>query len=918
MTSLFSGRSAISVGLISLVIVAMVIAALSWLPDAITQVLGVLGIVWGAVMIDRSIVTEERQRSDGASSKLLIVLRAAIVLSAVSFATTLFGMLNFVAGSSGSGDAGQKTVGWFISLGTTFGIQFIMLVIALVLGERLIHMRPRFDDKLHRKFSEFEDEVAAPRNTKWLRATTIPIAALLLVGAAISFGFISISELWNFATSFGDDTGPQIGLGILLLIAALVMLRSARVMTSLWQPISLIFLLFVYFGTLAVSSLFSFDSYYGILQTESDLEQRKGSIVREETAQMIINARTSLDNQMASIREGDRSEEVDALVRDGIDTLVRNARNFDDELRRDALLEEQRIQERNDRIDAQIAQLREDKANARLDALDSLSEAGSLREQIVNLARQRDAAEARVQEAIVARDALQTNINNLRSWADCEENGLTDGICEQAPNAMSGIPSCGPRCEGYRTTADNLENVDLPAAQRAIETARQDLNAVESELQTAQVRLQAAQAETTFAEGEISPAAQRAQEIAARYDEQIRALEDQKSIGIVVAQSAEFDVGGLSASFAAFKSNPNPETLERYDEVCRTTRDGLLRVGVQDSAVREFDCQPAAMSILAASAGRVERAQTRFDAQCTVLDDVAPAPIIDPDAGAPQAMPVSQSAANDDASLRRVVDKTRSCLSIANVGQQAIVDASQDLTELESTYLSDSPRIRRAIEDLRRGNVFAIGAASAAVFIDVLILVVGLLVAMSRDSVLYDNPLDPGVEAVEAMLARTARWYAPDHKEATGMRIFYQYLEPRYVEGDNDIGGSTSDEIYRAAINVQGVPPQHQPLVNALLHALPARYKRTMRFHPLESGGKGEPVHGTAINGTIVSFISRKAHASGPDDIVGAVDYANPQGASRSRGLGALRLAHESRSPGSRRPSPGKSFDEDFDKGSGV
>ncbi|MDJ0826919.1 MAG: hypothetical protein QNJ16_15585 [Rhodobacter sp.] len=1009
MTSLFAGRSAIQVSLIVLAVLAAVVAGVVWFNDSLTGIVGIGGIIWGTYHVDRAIVAEE-SRADGTNNKLLIVLRSAIVLSAVSFATTLFGMLNFV--STSSDGLGDKIVGWFISVGTTFGIQFIMLVISLVLGERLIGMRPRFDDKLHRNLHSFQGAPNKDRAGLVQRGTGFITAMVLLALAAIAFGWISWQDITALFNAFlTGGAGPQIGLGIAFVAAALIALRSSQVLSDFWQPLTLVFLAFVYFGTLAVSSLFSFDSYYGLLQTESDLDQRKGSIIREETDAMIFSARASLEDEVGVLREGDRARQIDQQVAGGIDLLSQNARNLEQEFVRDAARQQQELDDENQRRQEKIDELRKLKTEARNELLSILSDKNQLQVAVTNLETSLENAQAGLQSQIEQRDSVQEEINNNLAWADCEKLGLTDGICAEAPGEMSGKPSCGSRCEGYQKRAADLERVELVDAERGISTATANLRRTEGELEDARTRFQAARDQTTANQGETAAVALRVRESDALYDEQISALQREISFRVVSARSTEFDVGALSSAFANFKSDPSKESLASYIETCRQTRDTLLRIGVEDAEVVGFDCQPASMSILASRADRIRDARTAFEAQCTgtpltvspanattgpaagesnaptdiplalappspaneasadVLravgednfagptNESAAAPRnelpgteadLPTDSGSPQivtnststplqaASPaqteataengaqLTSSGANDDATLRRIVDRTRTCLTLANVGQQAVRSASAQLTELESTYLSESPEIRRAVLDLQRGNVFALGAAAAAVFIDVLILIVGLLVAMSRPSVLYENPLDPGVAAVEESLSRTAAFYAPDRRETTGMRIFYKYLETRYLDGDGDIlGGDTSDEIYRATVNMQAVAPEHRPLVTAILNALPARYQKIVDFKSIESGGRGESAKRTAINQGIVAYISRKAHdmdSTSADDLHG---FGDPVSLAANRGLRNLGTGSGSaqgggasaRSENRNGSSGGGSLDDDLAKG---
>lgn len=804
-----------------------------------------LAICLGTIWIDRLIVSSDRVFTQ-ANARYRIMLRAALVLSAVSFGTTAFGMLEFVEGSQTS--TGDGFTGTFISMGTTFGIQIIMLFIALELGERLLKLRPRFDDDLHKIHGEYGSDSISRARRMQMRAGWL-IALALGVMALFAWDVISPADFASLLVF--SNSSARIWLGVICVLGALWALLAFGVVRNIFAFITLVFLGLVYAGTLAVSSLFSFDSYYSILQSKEDIEQRRGSILREETEAMRRMSYTSLRTQLEQLQQAPESEAIHEEVKGGLNTLLSKSREFETQLAADSVKARALQEADNKRIAEQVERLEAERDDEIQEELSIIVDRRALEEQVTLLDSQRQAAQQVLTKATADRDAVQSEINTRLTLADCEEFGIAEGADCQG---TTGRVSCGPNCQRYRQEAANLGRIQLPQAERRVVDARVQLETIISQFEEAQVRLDATNFEATASEGGISPAAERANQIRARYNKQIKELRDQITYVSPKDSNGEtFDIEGLSRNYDIFRSAPGAETLKEYTRECRQIKDGLTRIGVLDAEVATFDCQPASMRIFAANSDRLRDALKDYETTCSTTPS-------DPSQGAP----VQSSGSNDESTLRKLIDFTRSCLSIANFGQEDVRAMSRDLTELESSYLTGRADLRSSINDLIRGNQFAIGAASAAVFVDVLILVVGLLMAMNSPSMLFENPLDPVPTKVEDLILNIAETYSSDGSTASSFQIFLSYVEDRAIPVTSARNPEALlEEIYRATINENSIAASHRSVVKALKNGIPARYKREMSFVSPRAPAGTKPETRTAINQTIIAFMNQHAYVQG-------------------------------------------------------
>lgn len=856
---LIGALALVAVGALFFVFGDVFTGAIGTLSDGLPYVAGVLLVCWGLWKVDKALVAEEMAKpSSGDRRRLIFALRASLVLSGVSFLTTLFGMFNFVSGSGTS--LGQTISGWAISVGTTFGIQVILFVVSLTLGERLVALRPRFDDSHNRALSnaagrgarEHPESRFYEMSTKVIGLVSVTLLLLLAISA---FGIFSLKDLWEAIKGLiNGEAESQAWLGVAFILIAIALARFFGLMRSLWTPMILSFLFIVYLGSLAVSALFSFDSYYQIFQSDEDAMARRGAIVREETSAKMQIANNAFIIAMDDLRDGDVADRLNAEVEIGIDRLIQSASELEGIFQtafNDRIV---RNQERNAQIDTQISALNDQLDSAIAAVVSVATDRSQVEAVIASITDEQDVARTRLENARTQRRTIQDTILSNRARANCEEQGLTEGICE----GSSGIPDCGTRCRAWKAEADRLEQVDLIRAEQAIAQAEEELEQLSGRLEAQRLNQLA---------GSTSPEDDQARvaQIRARFQAQIDALEQSRPQLQAGAQetSGAFDVTTLRTNYAEFISNPGDETLNGFVSTCRDVRDTLLGEGVTD--IQNFECQPASMVRFAQQATRIMQAEERFNQQCgDGTDDPLVAQSSTGGAGLNETDTAlnNLSAPSDDLQdLRALVEQTRRCLEIANVGPATVRDAVSDLTEIISTYLGESSDMRRSIEDFRRASPFAVGAASGAVFIDMLILFIGFLVAMTRPSSLYDNPLDPEIQQIENNLNRIAAHYAPDNKTATGMRIFMSYLEERYIDPSHARDGAANPEnAFRYAIDTDAVQSEHKQLVKAILSQIPLRYRQTKDFQPLSAGPNADAVPRTTINQAMVSLISGIAH----------------------------------------------------------
>jgi len=899
--------------------------------------LGVLVVLGG--LLGKYLVREQTRRGQ-VNLYLLVVLIAAIDLSVVSFVTTLLGMINFVTGSMT--EIGARVIGWGVSVALALGIQSIMLAISLQLGEMAARARQRKGDeviKTQRTGGKGDEGKSLAKGIKALGLLIFPTAIVGLVSTGGVLTWADLQAAWAVArTGQGqaDWLIPSIfgGLAIVGLgLAGFFHRFLSRVFSNLWTVLVALALLFVYLGTLSISSAFSFDSYLSYIQTEDNFLRRRDAIVRTETAAFRSEAGQEIVERLETITS-DRdlvnlSADMTARIRD----LISRTKDYDAELIADAADKasaQARIEKANaDRVTAIQAEL--DRAvnaemakNAdrltqqaavtdlenRLDGL--IKEIASLEDSIPQLEKEaQDWAELSMCEDMgwpIPRDEAG---NPLPKRANAPSDPAKEATCVALAteygirltqktgcgNLTNGQPT---QCQVYKDRSTRITNVDIPAIRERVNELKGQQVTFEADLSQARVILASAAGGTNGVDSAAAEAAAAARirdlrEAAAAQIEALGGTGTDPGTAAAV-ETRKFDFNQLSADFLAFQTSPSIESMSVFSETCRITTDSLSRVGAADELVTGFDCQPAAMRQIAQRADRIRAAQVEFEQVCGAASgDAAPTRPVEggeqapADAPAPAEEPAAAVAdpalagKSDLAALAAIVAETRTCLELvmdAVGGTGPAVERVRALENLDSTYLSGDADIWTRIEDFIRANRQARIAGYVAAFTDLLILFAGIAVAYMRPSPLYENPLDPDVDRLEERLRNVAASFSPDRTHGTAFRIFLNYLEPTGFQ-ETLTDGDAAQQYFLATLNDEVVPTEHRRLVNAILNAIPMKYLDKVSFEPVNRSfeSTAESKIGkkkrTAIHARIVTYLNDfAAPPSETDPDIGAMTSA--------------------------------------------
>ncbi|WGW03588.1 hypothetical protein [Tropicibacter oceani] len=824
------------------------------------QVIGLFVICVGAFFLGRRMLSDQAMKSGGSDGTLAWILVGAVTLSAVSFSTTMFGMADFASQQNSS--FGEYMVGWFISLGTTFGIQIIMLYIALKLGEQLVRLRPTYDDRFQFGITGVKKRDAIG----WGKATMIGFAMLLMGVAFMVFLQISIADIGSFFMDLavGGDIAPR-WVGLLPLSLAILALIAVGVIRNLWGFVTTGFLLAVYAVTLFISSLFSFDSYYKLVQDDEDIAQRRASIIEEITIGMLNDAGRSLGDAPLALLETPENRSALREAELAVDTLQAERDTVSAQLLQQQTAGATAAKTRRDALNDALAELDQEEADE-IKKVTNRSTAGvAIAQDIRSLEPQITGLTAQSDEITTELQAKRDEIAVLDAKLKCEETGFKGPPhCEQS-SGVANPPNFDPATRpgtvsgqlflSKAKVAGEIQQLEAQLATTAAELVAlgEQKTALEISLQLAQ------QAVDVDAQGN-SAALQEITEIKQRFDTEREALRARFSLdggasSLGAAGPASLDE--LVSRLTSFRNDPNNDTLAAWTAECNAVRQSLVRANAELAA--SLNCQPPRLSSIAQRGTDIAAAKALFvESGCTTTADTGAAP---------------RSAPPNQTELRLLTGKTRSCLNIANRGQDDVRQMISDLTELESVYLSDETDIRRSVADFRRGADNAKGAAIGAITIDMLILVVGFLAALSANSSLYGNPLKPMPDEVQASICAFARNFSGDGTVETGLRRFLRYVEARRLDTKtSQTEGELHEALFRNTLNRETIRPEDKDLVNAIMTAIPLGYLKEVSFVP-PRGSNAEKGMREGISQSVIKMmyeIAFKGPAASPSGAIGA------------------------------------------------
>ncbi|WP_058249289.1 hypothetical protein [Tropicibacter naphthalenivorans] len=767
---------------------------------------------------------QEMKTGTGGEGTMGWILVGAVTLSAVSFSTTMFGMADFASQQQGSG--ADALVSWFISLGSTFGVQIIMLYISLKLGEQLVRMRPTFDERIQGDDPfDASDRPARKTQGKWgtvQRLFLLIVVTGLIAVSLMVFLQISLRDLMDFFTALQDGSQEvSRWIGLLPLGLAFMLLVAVGVIKNVWDMSTSALLLGVYFVTLSISSLFSFDSYYKLFQDEEDIIQRRASIIQEVTSKMLIDANISLNAAAVGLLEDPQNAAALREVETALDGLQADRDEVVQTLLDRQAAGAEAARDQRATLTAELKRLNDEEAEEIALVTQNSTAGVGLSQQIRTLEPQIAALEAQRDQITASIQAKREEVTVLDARLECERTGFKGPPhCENA-SGIANPPDFDPATRpgtfsGRLFIAKNKAEGELQQLEAQLTSTTDELTTLAEEKQALELQLQLANAAVAQDADGNSEALNEIAKIRERFNTARQTLRDSFAQGSPVTETtAPVSLDQLTTLLGSFRNNPTNATFDAWSTECTAVRQSLVQAG--SNLASSLNCQPARLDNLAQRGTDIEAAQQTFvDRACATAADPAETPSVAPP---------------DLTDLRALTAQTRGCLNLANRGQEDVREMIAELTELESVYLSDESDIRRSVDDFFRGAGSAQAAMLGAVTVDMLILVVGFLAALSAHSSLYGNPLKPMPDEVKASICALARNFSGDGTVETGLRRFLRYIEVRRPQpGVRD--WARREAWFRNTLNRRAVTEEDRELVSAIMTAIPLGNIREVPYYP--------------------------------------------------------------------------------------
>lgn len=703
-----------------------------------------------------------------------LTLIFAFVLSAVSFDTTWIGLNEFLApkvpivDTSLTGDAGSaglasqndleslanagsdaailyksapNTQSRLLSAGTTFGIQGLMFVISIILGRYLIGLRP-----IERPALPVENEPASDKKirhfnfgsqiVKFLLSLFSPqgmwfllgiVFAALAVGRYWAWPLINVSGILSWFRFFFNGQALSAGkngldgLVLFYVLASVIGLWRSKLLGLSWSSMVMFFLLFVYLGTMIVSSTFSFDAYYRFLRSEADLKIESESIVGEEAVDIIHRTGQVLVKTVSEQERLVLASPAYATLKRNLSELNQKAEQYDEAVLRDRREAEaqQRLEVEGMRTRAAEAAGRVANADAEIARLNAEheqlnSQLPTLEENIARLRREVQRVEEELEPFRKQRTAAKQRM-------DLEDSGA-DGRASGQGTKWTAAKADFDRANDYIELQENSIAQKLDSAI----TSRTELVAV-------------------F--GAIPGLIAEQRSLVSGLD--IGSLGAANSS--ITSQSIPQIVGSLDVKAAGieFEKNLDRVAYQRLNDACNTMVSTMQRVIPNDETVSNFQCAPPNLAVLTSELFRLRNGQVHFDEACGEL-----------------ALQKIRVGAITDA-----FSAARACIQTTGLTSDKVGVQSNKLTQLISVHSTVGHDIRRSIGNFKRKEPFALGAAAGAVFVDSLILVVGILAAMMFQSPLLADPRAITAEDMQKDIFKALSHHSNGDPATAAMRI---------------------------------------------------------------------------------------------------------------------------------------------------
>ncbi|MGQ0564665.1 MAG: hypothetical protein ACT4OK_06285 [Gemmobacter sp.] len=714
--------------------------------DTVAQLLGMFVALAATVVF--TVLIWRKDKHFRQNVWLVVLLIATMVLTFVSFLTTMFGLLGLISDGTDAQAGTTAVFGYAVAFGTTFGVQFTMLVMAVLAGDQIArHMRmmpgAAHQAVLKDQKIDPDDPPAVPwRDIAGWLVFGVLVALVLAVSGLMRALYDSVLVMAGSARS-GQGYG-RYGLAFLLAMAALVLFLALVNRRRFGGRLVTVLTLAVYFAALSVSSGFSFASYHDLFQRGTDAEIRRVEIVRQDTSQLIIDAGDELTDWSVEYRaDGDEIKAIRAVIEPGLDQLRVTANGAVDTLQTAAAQSAQKAAEDNAAAEKAIAE-------AQQQIKDLLAGVSNLTRAVT----QAEAAETLVKNELAAHDAKITAAEGVLQASITERDAKK---AEWDKELAEGDPTTG-RVAGIGSVSRRLEREHSGLA-RTVEANEEALRA----LREARLEIEARRTAATTAADEARRLAAGAAgggvpaDVQRRIDKlqsDISGLQtaiDRRNPTVALASGVSADAA--TTAFAEFRETPTEATRSAFVTECESLTAALVTANFASPGGDNFSCNRPEFGTYLARLEANAAAIASFNETCTREARLAA------EAGRAATAPAAPVVAADTL-VKASIDTARTCLNLADVGSLQIRALSDRLIELADVYGGTGADIRRSVEDLKRGEFWAVAAALLALFLDVLILIVGAAMAFLRKVPLAEDPVDLDPAEIEERLLQFGRKHA--------------------------------------------------------------------------------------------------------------------------------------------------------------
>lgn len=725
----------------------------------------------GFIMVSPSKSNDLKGREKEQLVQLNVAYWAVLALTAVSFSTTYFGLNEFLQPKVSTD---SFILPFFLSVGTTLGIQSLMLVMALQLGKRIMSLKPLspVEEKnrraqLDRKAKNRTRTVAEVFKANIVAAdswtTALGLALMISAYFISSYGLKWTVPFSEYKIDINDGfTFPVLMIGL----AGLYLAIRGSSSGGGWRTLTLIFLAFVYFGCLSVSSLFSFDAYYRLMQTEENIELNRDATVIQRSGEIIAAARDELSSELVENKNELRDSSDFRALRNGLISLQRVYADNRDAVNSAVVEERERLKQNQQRLseERQVAIDTAKGVNERIE---------EIKGRILTIETEISLAESGLSPLSTELTKLQTE----RAVQIAKQNEVRKQRDLEATGADGRDDGEGPKWREF--------NAQFNAIGSYIESLDEQITAATSRNGNAQNNIAELNREKAGLAQEQIGLEARAKTIDLNFDDtqpQSAALDAAQRDAIAKTEAlATANPQTVGATLSGFLKSYDRGTFNAYLSECSALLGTLESIDGTNESVLAFDCQPPGLR------ADVERVFELASAQEAFLNEC------------------SKGVAGMEYS--DALGYARNCLQVTTLNTEDFRDINNDLTQLQSEYSTSGYDLRRAIRSLEAGEQFAVGAAAGAVFIDLLILIVGIIIAMLRDSRLYGSLEDVTAEDIERDILQTAMTHDRGHDPFSAIFRFMKYMRP------------TGDGEFSMKLHFRDVPDEDITLVAALIEA---------------------------------------------------------------------------------------------------